>query len=145
MVHVPYKGAAPALTDLLGGQVDLYFGGISSAVPHLHAKRLRALGVTSRKRSVALPDLPTLDEGGLRGFDISTWFGILAPAGTPREVVSRLHAATVKAVADPQVRTTLLAVGAEPESSSPEQFAQHIRDEIRKFAAIVKTSGAKFE
>jgi tripartite-type tricarboxylate transporter receptor subunit TctC len=145
MEHVPYKGATPALTELLGGQVDLYFGGISAAVPYVKSGRLRALGVTSKKRSQALPEVPTLDEAGLRGFDISTWFGLMAPAGTPREIVAKLHEATVKAVALPQVRDTLLAVGFEPESSTPERFAAHIKEELKKFAAIVKTSGAKFE
>jgi len=145
MVHVPYKGATPALTDLLGGQVDLYFGGISGAVPYIKSNRLRALAVTSKKRSIALPDVPTLDEKGLRGFDISTWFGVMAPAGTPRDIVTKLNAAIVKAVAMPEVRDTLLAVGFEPESSTPEQFQAHIKDEVRKFAVIVKTSGAKFE
>src|SRR5690606_36334749 len=107
--------------------------------------RLRALAVTSKKRSSALPDVPTLDEKGLRGFDISTWFGVMAPAGTPRDIVARLNAAVVKAVAMPEVRDTLLAVGFEPESSTPEEFQAHVKDEVRKFAVIVKTSGAKFE
>jgi len=145
MTHVPYKGATPALTDLLGGQIDLYFGGVSGCVPYVKSNRLRALAVTSKKRSIALPEVATLEENGLRGFDISTWFGVLAPAGTPREIIARLNAATVKAVALPEVRDTLLAVGFEPESSTPEQFLAHIKDEIRKFAVIVKTSGAKFE
>jgi len=145
LVHVPYKGAAPALTALLGGEIDLYFGGISSAVPHVKSNRLRGLGVTSRKRSIALPELPTLDESGLAGFDISTWFGLMAPAGTPPEIIARLNAATVKAVALPEMRDTLLALGFEPLSNSPEQFAAHVKAEVKKFATIVKASGAKFE
>ncbi|MCC6532612.1 MAG: tripartite tricarboxylate transporter substrate binding protein [Burkholderiales bacterium] len=145
MVHVPYKGATPALAALIGGEVDLYFGGIASAVPHVKSGRLRALGVTSKKRSSALPSLPTLDESGLRGFDISTWFGVMAPAGTAADIIAKLNAATLKAVAAAEVRDTLLAVGFEPQSSTPEQFGAHIKDEIRKFAQIVKVSGAKFE
>ena len=143
--HIPYKGATPALIDLVGGQVDLYFGGIASAVPHIQSGRLRGLAVTSRKRSATLPNLPTLDENGLRGFDVSTWFGILAPAGTPRDIVGRLHAATIKAVASPDVRDRLQLTGLEPESSTPEQFANHIKEEIVKFGALVRASGAKAE
>lgn len=145
MVHLPYKGATPALTALLGGEADLYFGGISSAVPHIKSGRLRGIAVTSKRRAAALPSLPTLDESGLRGFDISTWFGLMVPAGTPAEIIKRLHAVTVKAVAQPETRETLLALGFEPQSNSPEQFAAHVKDELKKFAEIVKASGAKFE
>ena len=144
-VHVPYKGATPALTALLGGEADLYFGGISSAVPHVKSGRLRAIAVTSRKRASALPALPTLDESGLRGFDISTWFGLMVPAGTAPEIIARLNAATVKAVALPEMQNTLLALGFEPQSNTPEQFAAHVKEELKKFAVIVKASGAKFE
>jgi len=145
MVHLPYKGATPALTALLGGEADLYFGGISSAVPHIRSGRLRGLAVTSRKPSIALPALPTLDASGLSGFNISTWFGLMVPAGTPQDVISRLHAATIKAVASAEMRETLLALGFEPQSNTPAEFAAHVKDELRKFAEIVKASGAKFE
>lgn len=145
LVHVPYKGATPALTALLGGEADLYFGGISAAVPHVKSGRLRGLAVTSKKRSIGLPDLPTLNESGLAGFDISTWFGLMAPAGTSPDIIARVNAATVKAVASPAMRDTLLALGFEPLSNTPEQFADHVKAEVKKFAAIVKASGAKFE
>ena len=145
MTHVPYKGATPALIDLMGGHVDLYFGGISGAVPHIESGKLRALAVTSKSRSRVLPNLATLDESGVKGFDISTWWGLLAPAGTPADIIKVLHAATVKAVEAPDVQQRLLAVGAEPRSSTPQQFEQHMKDEIQNFAQIVKTSGAKFE
>lgn len=145
VVHLPYKGATPALTSLLGGETDFYFGGISSAAPHVTSGRLRALAVTSRKRASTLPHLPTLDESALKGFDISTWFGIMVPAATPTEIVNRLHAATVKAVARQEMRDTLLNLGFEPETMTPEQFAAHVKSELRKFADIVKASGAKFE
>lgn len=145
IVHLPYKGATPALTALLGGETDLYFGGISSAVPHVKSGRLRGLAVTSRKRPSTLPNLPTLDEGSLKGFDISTWFGIMVPTGTPPDIINRLHAATVKAVARAEMRETLLNLGFEPETMTPEQFSLHVKAELRKFADIVKASGAKFE
>ena len=145
IVHLPYKGATPALTALLGGETDLYFGGISSAVPHVQSARLRGLAVTSRKRASALPDLPTLDASGLKGFDISTWFGLMAPMGTPAEIIQRVHAATVKAIARPEMKQTLLSLGFEPEPMTPEQFSAHVKVELKKFADIVKASGAKFE
>ncbi len=145
IVHLPYKGATPALTALLGGETDLYFGGISSAVPHVQSARLRGLAVTSKKRASALPNLPTLDASGLKGFDISTWFGLMAPIGTPTEIVQRVHAATVKAIARPEMQQTLLSLGFEPEPMTPEQFSAHVKAELKKFADIVKASGAKFE
>ena len=145
LTDVPYKGGVQPLADLVGGQVDLYFGGVASAAPYFHGGRLRALAVTTLKRSSMLPDVPTLDESGLRGFDVSTWFGLLAPAGTPEEIVHKLHGAMVKAVATPGVRDTMFAAGLIPETSTPEQFTAHIKAEIRKFAAIVKVSGAKLE
>jgi len=145
IVHLPYKGATPALTALLGGETDLYFGGISSAVPHVQSARLRGLAVTSRKRASALPGLPTLDATGLKGFDISTWFGLMAPIGTPAETIQRVHAATVKAIARPEMQQTLLSLGFEPEPMTPEQFSAHVKAELKKFADIVKASGAKFE
>ena len=145
MNHIPYKGATPALTDLVGGQVDLYFAGISGAIPHIQSGRLRTLAVTGKKRSVVLPEVPTLDQSGLKGYDVATWFGVLAPAGTPRDIINRLNAATVKAVSLPDTREKLLAAGAEPDSSTPEEFAKHIREEIVKFREIVRTSGAKLD
>lgn len=145
IVHLPYKGATPALTALLGGETDLYFGGISSAVPHVQSARLRGLAVTSRKRASTLPNLPTLDASGLKGFDISTWFGLMAPMGTSAEIIQRVHAATVKAIARPEMQQTLLSLGFEPEPMTPEQFSAHVKAELKKFADIVKASGAKFE
>ena len=144
-VDVPYKGGTQPLTDLVGGQVDIYFGGIASAAPYMQGGRIRALAVTTLKRSQMMPDVPTFDESGLKGFDISTWFGLMAPAGTPADIVNRLHGAMVKAVAAPAVRDTMLAAGLVPETSTPTQFSAHVREEIKKFGAIVKASGAKLE
>jgi tripartite-type tricarboxylate transporter receptor subunit TctC len=143
LTHVPYKGGTQPLTDLVAGQVDSYFGGIASAQPFIQSGRIRAIAVTTKKRWELMPELPTLDEGGLKGFDIATFFGLMAPAGTPDDIVAKLNAAMVKAVATPSVRKTMLTAGVAPESSTPEQFAHLVRDEIRRFASIVKSAGAK--
>ncbi|MCC6532611.1 MAG: tripartite tricarboxylate transporter substrate binding protein [Burkholderiales bacterium] len=142
MAHIPYKGGTQPLTDLAGGQVDVYFGGIASANPFIQSGRVRAIAVTTQSRWVLMPELPTMDESGLKGFDVATFFGLMAPAGTPAEVASRLNAAMVQAVATPGVRKTMLAAGVAPETSTSEQFAALIQQELRKFAAIVKSAGA---
>lgn len=143
MTHVPYKGAAPAVTDLLGGHVELMFDNLASALPNVESKRLRALAVTTRQRAPQLPALPTLDESGLRGFDIGTWFGVLAPAGTPREVVAALHAEIVRALQAPAVRERFAALGAVASGGTPEAFAALIRSEIAKYEKIARASGAR--
>src|SRR6185295_13562447 len=125
MVHVPYKGIAPALTDLLNGEVQLMFGTIVALVPHLQAGKLRALAVTSRKRSVLLPDVPTLAESGLPDYQAGSWYGVLAPAGTQRPIIERLHGTIVKALQQPDVAQRLAAEGAEVIGSTPEEFAAH--------------------
>ncbi len=145
LTHVPYKGGVQPLTDLAAGQVDTYFGGIASAHPYIQSQRIRAIAVTPKTRWELLPELPTLDESGLPGFDIATFFGLMAPAGTPDDVVARLNAAMVKAIATPSVRKILLTAGVAPQSSTPDQFASLIKDEIRKFGSIVKSAGAKTE
>jgi len=143
LTHVPYKGGSQPLTDLAAGQVDVYFGGIASAAPFMQSGRVRPIAVTTKKRWPTLPELPTFDESGLPGFDISTWFGLMAPAGTPAEIIARLHAATVKAVESPTLRKTLLTAGAAPETCTPAEFAALVKSEIGKFAAIVKSAGVK--
>jgi len=145
LTHVPYKGGSQPLTDLAAGQVDMYFGGIASASPYFQSGRIRPIAVTTKKRWPTMPELPTFDESGLPGFDISTWFGLMAPAGTREDIVNRLHAAMVKTVATPSVRNILLTAGAVPESNTPAEFAVLIKEEIAKFAAIVKSAGAKAE
>lgn len=145
MTHIPYKGATPALTDLIGGHVDLYFGGIAGALPHVKSGKLKALAVTSRERARALPDVPSLHESGLNDFDISTWFGVLGPAGMSADIVERLHALTARAVQQPDVQQRLLSLSYEPRSLGPQAFARHMKEEVQKFAEIVKVSGAKFE
>jgi tripartite-type tricarboxylate transporter receptor subunit TctC len=143
IVHVPYKGSAPAITDLLGGQVSLMFDNLPSALPQVKAGKLRALAVTSARRSQAAPDIPTLAESGVPGYEVDSWFGILAPAGTPKEIVNQLNAEIVRILKIPQVRERLLEQGAEPVGDTPEHFADHIRNETVKWARVVKASGAK--
>ena len=145
ILHVPYKGSSPAVADLLGGQVQMMFDNMPVSLPHVKAGKLRALAVTSMKRSPALPDVPTMDEEGLKGFDATSWFGLLAPAGTPKDIVAKLNAASVKALATPEMRERLAAQGADPVGNSPEQFAAFIKSEIDKWAKIVKASGARVD
>jgi tripartite-type tricarboxylate transporter receptor subunit TctC len=145
ILHVPYKGSAPAVADLLGGQVQMMFDNMPVSLPHVKAGKLRALAVTSLTRSAALPDVPTMDEEGLKGFDATSWFGLLAPAGTPKDIVAKLNAASVKALASPEMRERLAAQGAEPMGNTPDQFAVFIKAEIDKWAKIVKASGARID
>jgi len=145
MTHVPYKGAAPAVTDLLAGQVQLMFDNLASALPNIRAGRLRALAVTTKKRSAFVPELPTIAESGLPGFDVSTWFGVMAPAATPRPIVNRLHDGIVRALAQPDVKERLAAMGAEPVGDTPEQFGAFVKSEIAKYAKVVKDSGARVD
>ncbi len=146
MVHIPYKGSAPATTDLLAGQVQLMFDNLASALPNVRAGKLRALAVTTLARSPAVPDLPTVAEAGLPGFDLTTWFGLMVPAGTPAEIVSKLNAETVRALAAKDMRERLEKMGTEPPpNNTPEHFAAFIRNEAAKYAKVVKASGAKVE
>ena len=143
MTHVPYKGAAPAMNDLIGGQIQLMFDNLASSLAQVRAGKVKALAVTTAKRSALAPELPTIAESGLPGFDISTWFGVFVPAGTHRDIVDRLHGEFVKALALPDIREKMLNLGAEPVASSPEEFAAYIRVESDKYARVIKASGAK--
>ena len=145
MAHVSYKGAGPALIDLLGGHLDLMFPAILSSAPYHKAGRLRGLGVTSPRRHPSLPELPTVAEAALPGYQTGSWYGILAPAGTPREIVARVNAAVVKLVNAPDIRDALIAQGGDPETGTPEDLARLVRDELARAAAIVKAAGAKPE
>lgn len=145
MVSIPYKGATPALVDMMGGHIDVYFGGISGTLPPIAANKVRALAVTSSRRSAQLPEVPTVAEAALPGYDITTWFGLLAPAGTPRDVVNRLNAAIVSIVGEPEMKNYLIGQGVDPVTNTPEQFATHIRGEVPKFARIVKAAGIEPE
>jgi tripartite-type tricarboxylate transporter receptor subunit TctC len=143
MTHIPYKGAAPAVVDLMAGHVALMFDNLASALPNIKTSRVRALAVTTLHRSPLLPQLPTISETGLTGFDISTWFGIFAPAGTPREVVTKLAAETARILHMTAMRERLALLGAEPVGNKPDEFAAFVKAEIPKYAKIVKASGAK--
>ncbi|HYR34277.1 MAG TPA: tripartite tricarboxylate transporter substrate binding protein [Burkholderiales bacterium] len=145
MVHVPYKGIAPAMTDLMSGEVQLMFGTIVALVPHIQAGKLRALAVTSRKRSSLLTGVPTLAESGLPDYEAGSWYGILAPAGTPREVIERLHGAIVRALRQPEVSSRLAAEGAELIGSTPEEFGAHIKAEIARVGRVVRAAGIRIE
>jgi tripartite-type tricarboxylate transporter receptor subunit TctC len=145
MVHVPYKGAGPAMQDLIGGQIQLMFDNLASSLGQIRAGKVRALAVTTAKRSTLAPELPTIAESGLPGFDISTWFGIFAPGGTPQPVVQRLHDAFVAALHAPDVQATMKKMGAEPVGNTPEEFAAYIRSEARKYAKVIEASGAKVD
>jgi tripartite-type tricarboxylate transporter receptor subunit TctC len=143
IVHVPYKGSAPASVDLLGGRITMVFDSIVAWGDHIKTGKVRALGVTSPRRSAALPDVPTIAESGLVGFDVANWLGVLAPAGTPKEVIARLNAEIKTAMADPEMQRQLVAVGIDPAYSTPEAFAELIRADIAKWAKVVKASGAR--
>jgi tripartite-type tricarboxylate transporter receptor subunit TctC len=141
MVNISYKGATPALVDLIGGHIDVYFGGISGTLPPIASKKVRPLAVTSNKRSSQLPEIPTVAEAALPGYDIATWFGLLAPAGTPRDIVNKLNGVIVAIVAEPELKNYLIGQGVDPVTDTPGQFAAHIKTEVPKFAKIAKAAG----
>ena len=145
MVHVSYKGTGPAELDLIGGHVDLMFTGMVTAVPQIKAGKMRGIAVGSLARSTALPDLPTIDEAGVAGFESSIWYGILGPAGMPRDVVAKIQADVGKVLRTPEARGKLLSQGAEAIGSTPEQFARRIDAEIAKWNKLVKAAGIKSE
>jgi tripartite-type tricarboxylate transporter receptor subunit TctC len=145
MVHVPYKGSAPALQDLLGGRIQLMFDNLASSMPYVKAGKLKALAVTTAERSPLVPDLPTLAESGLRNFDIYTWYGLMAPAGTPKDIIAKWNAEVAKILNAPDMKERLVAQGAQAAPDSPDAFAALIKREIPKYARIVKDSGAKVD
>jgi len=145
LLHIPYKGSGPLTTDLLGGQVTMSFDTVTPVLPHIKAGKLRALAVTTGKRSSALPDVPTLAEAGLKGFDIGTWFGVLAPAATPKEITTRLASEMTKIIQSPEFRKRMEEIGAEPIGNTSEQMARQIKDETEKFAKLVKDAKVTIE
>lgn len=143
--HIPYKGSGPLATDLLGGQILMSFDTITPVLPHIKAGKLRPLAVTTAKRSPALPDVPTLQEAGLKDFDIGTWFGVLAPAGTPKPVLDRLSAEATKIIQSPDFKKRMDDIGAQPVGNSPAEMAAQIRSETDKFSALVKSGNVTVE
>jgi tripartite-type tricarboxylate transporter receptor subunit TctC len=145
IVHVPYKGAAPALQDVIAGHVQMMFATAASVVPHIQSGQVRALAVTTLKRTAVFPDLATVDELGIKGFDATTWHGLVAPSHVPKEVITTIHRATIEALNDPTVRKALGDLGVDIVGSSPEEFDAYIKAEIPKWTAIVKASGATLD
>lgn len=143
--HIPYKGSGPLATDLLGGQILMSFDTITPVLPHIKAGKLRPLAVTTGKRSPALPDVPTLQEAGLKDFDIGTWFGVLAPVGTPKPVLDRLSAEATKIIQSPDFRKRMDDIGAQPVGNSPAEMAAQIRSETDKFSLLVKAGNVTVE
>lgn len=145
ITHIPYKGTGQALIDAIAGQVHMVFGNILSSIPHVKSGKLRALAVTSAKRSAVLPELPTISESGVPGYETSTWHGWLAPAGTPAWIVNRLHAEIVRSVKSPDLLERLAPDGGEPVGSTPEQFARHLVVEITRWRKVVRDAGVRVE
>ena len=141
LVHVPYKGAAPGMNDLIAGRLQMVFATAPSAMAYIKAGRLRAIAITSNARSAVMPELPTVAESGVPGYEASTWYGVLAPARTPRPIVMRLNSEAKKALAVPEVRERLVAAGVDPVGNSPDEFAAYVRTEIAKWAKVIKLSG----
>ena len=145
MAHIPYKGGGPAMTDLLGGQFQLMIESMPLLVPHVKQGKVRAIAITGPKRSASLPDVPTFDELGLHGYDVSVWTGMWVPAGTPKDIVARLQQEVAKAIASPDIKERLAELGTEGVGDSPEQFAVFVQAEIAKWGKVVRDTGMKVE
>ena len=145
IVHIPYRGTAPSLTALIAGEVQLSFANIPAIIGHVRSGRLRPLAIAGEKRSELMPDVPTMKEAGVGGVEVPVWYGLLAPAATPREIVNALAEASIRAASSPDLKQKLVEQGAEPLGSRPEDFARQIREDIAKWAEVVKASGAKAE
>lgn len=141
MLHVPYRGSGPAVTDLLGGQVDYMFDSITSAKPHIDSGKLKALAITTAKRSSSLPDLPTVSESGLDGYELTPWFATFAPAGTPDDIIQTLNKAMLNAMDSEKVKTTFATIGAEKIGSTPDELKSYLQDETSKWQTIIKETG----
>jgi len=145
MTHIPYKGIAPAFNDLLGGQTQAMFPGLAAALPHIRSGRARALAITGKQRSSQLPDVPTMDEAGFKGFDAMQWYGSVGPAGMPADVVKRLNETQVAVLKDPDLREKLSVEAVEPWPMTPDQFGQYIRSEIQRWTALAKARNIKLD
>jgi len=145
LVHIPYKGVGPALIDLLAGQITMSFGAVPGVLPYARSGRLRALGVSGPKRIAVLPDLPTIAQAGVPGFESTLWYGLLAPAGTPMPIVNRLHATLTRALQSADMKERFAAEGSDPVGSTPQEFHAFIKSEIERWAVVVKVAGMKAE
>ncbi len=145
IVHVPFKGTGPSLTTLIAGDVDMTFANIPAILPHVRAGRLRALAVAGDKRSDLMPEVPTMKEAGVDGVEVTIWYGVLAPAATPRDIVDTLAAAVIKAARSPDIRSRLLEQGAEPIGNTPEEFARQLREEVARWNKVVAASGIRVD
>ena len=145
MTHVPYKGNAPAVADVVGGHISMIFDGMSSSLPHVRSGRLKALGITTAKRSASIPELNTVEEAGVPGFDVGSWVGLLGTAGTPQPIIAMLNREVVRILQLPESRERLFAMGHELQATTPEQFQAYLKSEISKWAKVIKDSGAKAE
>lgn len=145
MVHIPYKGTAPAMADVIAGQVSLLFNSMPAVLPHVQSGRLRGIAVGSAKRSPAAPDIPTVAESGVPGFQYTTWYALLAPAATPKDVIARINADAVKALNQPDMAQSLVSQGAEPAPTTPEGLAKFMRDEFEGWRKVIKAAGIRLE
>jgi tripartite-type tricarboxylate transporter receptor subunit TctC len=145
VVHVPYKGTGPAITDLIGGQVQMMITGVVALMPHVKSGKLRAVGVTSAKRVPALPEVPTIAESGVAGFDVSSWFGVFLPAATPRAIVMKMNREIHRILENPEVRQRLIDQGADPASNTPEEFAAYVKSEMTRWGQVVRSTGARVD
>jgi tripartite-type tricarboxylate transporter receptor subunit TctC len=143
MVHIPYRGSAPVVTDLLAGQVDVMFDNVPNVIQHVRAGKMKALGVSTAKRSALAPEVPSLNEAGVPGYDLSVWFGVLAPAGTHREIVQRLNTEIVRILQSPEVKERFLKQGVDVQTSTPEQFDAFVRSEVARWAKVIKDAGIR--
>jgi tripartite-type tricarboxylate transporter receptor subunit TctC len=145
LLHIPYKGSAPVVTDLIAGQVDVMFDNLPNVIQHVRAGKMKALAVSTAKRSALAPDVPTVAEGGVPGYDISVWFGILVPAGTPRDIVQRLNSEIVKILNSPDIKERILKQGVEVQTGSPEQLDGFVKAEVARWAKVIKEAGIKVD
>ena len=143
IVHIPYKGSAPAVTDLIAGQVQVMFDNTPNVLPHVRAGKLKALAVSSRARSKLAPEVPTVDEAGVPGYDVTVWFGILAPAGTPKPIIDRLNAEMVKVIRTPEITDRFMKAGVDPVASTPEAFSGYLKSEVGRWAKVIQDAGIK--
>lgn len=145
LTHVPYKGSGLAMIDVVAGQISLMMSAVLSGLPHVNAGRMRAYGVTGARRASSLPDIPTIAESGVAGYEAVQWFGVLAPAATPQDIIAKVHSATARAVNDPEIRSRFIADGSDPVGGTPQEFAALIRSDLAKWAKVIKAAGIKGE